>query len=238
MNIEPKQIVTYCRVSTRRQGVSGLGLDAQKAICTQFTEQYGYSIVSEYQEVESGKGSEALVLRPELARALAHAKKLKVPLLIAKLDRLSRDVAFISGLMSQQIRFIAADVGPECEAFHIHILAAFGERERAEISRRTKAALAAKRERGEVLGNLASLPEAQEADRRTQQRRSKQFVENVIPIIRDIKRSGIHSYSGLAKSLNSRGIQSPRGGTWYPETIKRVMSRHLQLHPTRCSLEF
>lgn len=232
MNIEPKQIVTYYRVSTRRQGVSGLGLDAQKAICTHFAEQYGYTIVSEYQEVESGKGSEALVLRPELAKALAHAKKLKVPLLVAKLDRLSRDVAFISGLMSQQIRFIAADVGPECEAFHIHILAAFGERERAEISRRTKAALAAKRERGELLGNLASLPEAQESGRRTQQKRLMRFAENILPIIREIEDSGISTFSGIAKALNARGVNAAKGGVWYPASVQRILTGNVIVRNT------
>lgn len=223
MHTEIMPIIAYYRVSTRRQGASGLGLEAQRAVCERFCAQNGFKVVAEYQEVETGKGVCALDKRPELAKSLAHAQKLKIPLIVAKLDRLSRDVAFISGLMAKNVKFISAELGPDIEEFMLHIYASLAQKERALISERTKAALAAKRERGELLGNLASLPKAQKAGRLTQQQRSRQFASNIQPIIREIQSSGIQTYSAIAKSLNSRGVVSARGGKWHPASVARIM---------------
>ncbi len=219
-------IVIYLRVSTRRQGTSGLGLEAQRTICRRFCDTHGYQITTEYQEVETGKGADALDRRPELAKALADARKLKAPLLIAKLDRLSRDVAFVSGLMAQKVRFIACDLGPDVDSFALHIFSAFSERERTLISERTKAALAARKARGLNLGNLGSLTLAQKSGRETQSRNAKLFAINVMPIICEIKRSGASTLSEIATALNHRGILTSRGKTWYPATVHRMLMKH------------
>ena len=123
-----KPIVAYIRVSTARQGRSGLGLEAQRAAIARFCEAEGYEVVAERLEVETGKGADALDRRPELAAALSEAKRRKCPVLVAKLDRLSRDVAFIAGLMAQRVPFIVAELGPDADPFMLHIYAALAER--------------------------------------------------------------------------------------------------------------
>ena len=147
-----KPIISYIRVSTARQGRWGLGLDAQRAAITRFCEAEGYEIVAEHVEVETGKGADALDRRRELAAALAAAKRRKCAVLVAKLDRLSPDVAFIAGLMAQRVPFIVTELGADADPFMLHIYAALAEKERRLISARTKAALAAARERGTKLG--------------------------------------------------------------------------------------
>ncbi len=129
-----KSIIIYYRVSTDRQGKSGLGLAAQRVACEQFAHNHGYEISAEFREVETGKGADALDRRPQLAAALAMAKKLKYPVLVAKLDRLSRDVAFIAGLMARRVSFIVAELGPDIDPFMLHIYAAVAEKERRLIS--------------------------------------------------------------------------------------------------------
>ena len=142
--------VVYLRVSTERQGRSGLGLEAQREMVRAFAEREGMGLLGEFVEVETGKGADALDRRPKLAAALALARKEKCPVIVAKLDRLSRDVHFISGLMSRNVPFIVAELGSEANAnpFMIHLYAAFAEQERRVISERTKAALAAKKAQG------------------------------------------------------------------------------------------
>src|SRR3954453_14274469 len=147
-----KPAVAYIRVSTARQGRSGLGLEAQQAAIQRFCETEGFEIIAERIEVETGKGADALDRRPELAAALAEAKRRKCPVLVAKLDRLSRDVAFIAGLMSQRVPFIVAELGADADPFMLHIYAALAEKERRLISARTKAALQAAKARGKRLG--------------------------------------------------------------------------------------
>ena len=148
-----RSFISYCRVSTGRQGKSGLGLDAQRAAIARFAAAEGYAVAAEFIEVESGKGHDALDRRPQLAAALARARKRKCPVVVAKLDRLSRDVAFISGLMAERVSFVVAELGSDVDPFMLHIYAALAEKERALISRRTKDALAAAKARGVVLGN-------------------------------------------------------------------------------------
>src|SRR4051812_43792040 len=152
--------VSYIRVSKPKQGRSGLGLEAQQAAIRAFCAQHSYKIEAEYREVETGKGADALERRPELAAAMKRARKLgkggkahSAPIIIAKLDRLSRDVHFISGLMVQRIPFIVTELGPEVDPFMLHIHAAVAEKERERIAQRTREALAAAKARGQQLGN-------------------------------------------------------------------------------------
>jgi DNA invertase Pin-like site-specific DNA recombinase len=146
-------VVAYYRVSTQKQGRSGLGLDAQRAAVRRFAEDECLTILAEHIEIETGKGADALERRPELAKALKAARKDKCAVVVAKLDRLSRDVAFIAALMAQRVPFIVAELGRNADPFMLHIYAALAEQERRMISERTRQALAAARERGVVLGN-------------------------------------------------------------------------------------
>ena len=150
-----RSLVGYYRVSTAEQGRSGLGLEAQQASVRRFADAEGFEVVSEFVEVETGKGSNALDRRPKLKAALTEAKQhgKGTPIAVAKLDRLSRDVHFISGLMAQKVPFLVAELGPDVPPFLLHILASVAEQERHLISERTKAALAAARARGVKLGN-------------------------------------------------------------------------------------
>src|SRR4051794_38865192 len=152
--------VTYIRVSSEQQGRSGLGIEAQKAAVARFMADHDFEPVAEHVEIETGKGSDALDRRPQLAAALKRAKAEKCPVIVAKLDRLSRDVAFISGLMAQRVPFIVAEFGVDTDPFLLHIYAALAEKERTLISARTKDALTAAKARGVQLGNPAGLSAA------------------------------------------------------------------------------
>src|SRR5258707_115457 len=143
-------IVTYLRVSTSRQGRSGLGIEAQRESIGRFACAEGYEIIGEYLEVETGKGADALDRRPQLAAALNAARKRKGSVVVAKLDRLSRDVHFISGLMAHKVPFIVAELGADVDPFILHLYAALSEKERNLIAGRTKAALAIKKAQGKV----------------------------------------------------------------------------------------
>src|SRR5215210_2530874 len=155
-----KQAVAYVRVSTGKQGKSGLGLEAQRAAIEAFAVGEGIEVIAWFTEVETGRGSDALDRRPELAKALAQARKLKGPVIVAKLDRLSRDVAFVAGLMVQRVPFVVTELGADADLFMLHVYAALAEKERAMISARTKAALQAKKAAGAALGNQTNLQEA------------------------------------------------------------------------------
>jgi DNA invertase Pin-like site-specific DNA recombinase len=145
-------LVAYYRVSTERQGRSGLGLEAQRAAGQAFAKAEGFEIIAEFQEIETAKGSDALDRRQELKKALKIAKKNKCEVAVAKLDRLSRDVAFISNLMSERVPFIVCALGRNVDPFMLHIYAALAEQERRMISKRTKEALQAAKARGVKLG--------------------------------------------------------------------------------------
>jgi DNA invertase Pin-like site-specific DNA recombinase len=148
-----KALIGYVRVSTSQQGRSGLGLEAQKQALGRFAEAEGFTLARVFVEIETGKGSDALERRPQLAAALSEARRQRCSVAVAKADRLSRDVHFISGLMAHRVPFVVAELGPDVDPFILHLFAALAEKERAMISHRTKVALAAAKERGVALGN-------------------------------------------------------------------------------------
>ena len=220
-----KTVIAYIRVSTQKQGRSGLGIEAQREAIARFVEAEGHVIAGEHVEVETGKGADAIDRRPELAAALAQARKLRCPVIVAKLDRLSRDVAFISGLMAQKVPFIVAELGADADPFMLHLYAALAEKERSLISQRTTAALAAKKAAGAVLGNRTNLAEAQALGSAATAAQAAQFAANVLPIVSTIQASGITTLKGIAETLNARGIRTARGGSWYASTVKNLMGR-------------
>ena len=216
--------MAYYRVSTRQQGRSGLGIEAQRAAVLRFAGTEGIEIAAEHVEVETGKGADALNRRPELASALAQARKRKCPIIVAKLDRLSRDVHFISGLMAHKVPFIVAELGADADPFMLHLYAALAEKERTLISQRTKAALAAKKAAGAKLGN----PRAAEAavkGRAAQVATADQFAANALPIIESLRASGVSGHAAIAEALNNRGIRTARGGAWHATTVRRLLAR-------------
>jgi DNA invertase Pin-like site-specific DNA recombinase len=212
-------------VSTQRQGRSGLGLDAQRTAIARFAEGEGLRILVEFTEVETGKGADALDRRPHLAAALALARQQKCPVVVAKLDRLSRDVAFISGLMAQRGPFIVAELGADADPFMLHLYAALAEKERRLISERTKAALASRKTTGAKLGNPTNAAEAAAKGRSISAQEADQFARTVLPIIASIQRSGVTSLRGLAIALNNRGIATARNGTWQVSNVRNVLAR-------------
>lgn len=217
--------IAYLRVSTQRQGRSGLGIEAQREAIERFCAANGYQIELEYTEVETGKGADALDRRPMLKKALATARQKKSPVIVAKLDRLSRDVAFISGLMAQRVPFIVAELGPDVDPFMLHIYAAFAQKERSVISERTKQALAAAKGRGKVLGNQANLERSREAALTTRLANADRFAANVLPTIRQIQDRGRTTYAAIAAELNERGFAAPRGDIWHSTTVRNIVKR-------------
>jgi DNA invertase Pin-like site-specific DNA recombinase len=207
-------IISYNRVSTQKQGRSGLGLEAQRTANAQFVEREGYTIAAEFTEVETGKGSDALERRPQLAAALAEAKRRKCSIVVAKLDRLSRDVHFISGLMTQKVPFIVAELGPDVDPFMLHIYAALAEKERRNISARTKAALAAARARGVQLGN----PKQARANKREADR----YAKALRPVLVELRHLPVEK---IADELTKRKVATPRGGRWHGRTVGRLLDR-------------
>jgi len=218
-------VVAYYRVSTERQGRSGLGLDAQRERCVQFAAQNGMQVVEAFTEIETGKGADALDRRPQLAAALAAARRHRGQVLVAKLDRLSRDVHFIAGLMAQRVAFLVADLGAEVDPSMLHIYAALAEKERRVISERTRAALAARKRQGARLGNPSNLAAAGATGAARTAESAQRFAENVAPVIREIRASGVASLRGIAKVLNTRGVRTARGGRWAATQVGAVLAR-------------
>ena len=222
--------IAYYRVSTARQGASGLGLEAQRQAVEAFTNGRDWASAGDYVEVESGKRHEN---RPKLEDALAACRRHKATLVIAKLDRLARNVHFISGLMESGVDFVAADM-PDANRLTVHILAAMAEHEREQISARTKAALRAARARGTKLGwEIPSRQQEQPVAARQGADRviaeADSFAANILPIIHAIKAAGVTTLTGIAGALNARGIRTSRGGQWYPATVKNMLRREKRL---------
>ena len=225
--------IAYYRVSTDRQGQSGLGLDAQRKVVMDYLDGGNWQLVAEYTEVESGKRND----RPELAAALDACKRQKAKLVIAKIDRLARNVHFISGLMESGVDFVATDM-PEANKLTVHIMAAMAEYEREQISDRTKKALAVVKARGKKLG--WSMPsrrrEQREASRqgvKSNVAHADQFAENTLPIIREIQAAGINTLQGVAEAMNARGVRTARGKKWFPATVKNILARQTRQADTR-----
>lgn len=215
--------VTYLRVSTDRQGRSGLGLEAQRAAVLDHVASKG-QIAAEYVEIESGKKND----RPQLAHAMAEAKRIGAVLLIAKLDRLARNVAFIANLLEAGVEIAAADM-PEANRFLLHVMAAVAEHEAQAISYRTRAALAAAKARGVALG--WSMPERRDEQRQASRRGAAQNAQkadrhaaNVLPVILQIATTGA-SLRRIKDELNARGIKTSRGGKWHATTVRNALNR-------------
>ena len=219
-----KPIVAYIRVSTSQQGRSRLGIEAQREALARFADNEGYEIIAEFVEVETGKGSDALDRRPELAVALAKARTVRCPVAVAKLDRLSRDVHFISGLMAHRVPFVVAELGPDVDPFVLHLYAALAEKERALIAGRTKSALAAAKAKGVRLGN-PRLGEARGRAVAALQMEADRAAGNVVPIIGEIRRSGATTLRAIAEALNARGVPTPRGGRWHAMSVRNALAR-------------
>jgi DNA invertase Pin-like site-specific DNA recombinase len=221
----PRNIISYLRVSTDRQGKSGLGLEAQREAIARFAAAEGLTILAEHIEVETGKGADALDRRPVLREALAQARKAKASIVVAKLDRLSRDVHFISGLMVHKVPFVVTTLGADADPFMLHIYAAFAEKERALISERTRAALAAKKAAGAVLGNRTNLAEAQAKAAAVSHANAEVFARNVLPVVREIQQAGTTDMRGIARALNARSVRTPRGGAWHQSSVRNLLLR-------------
>jgi DNA invertase Pin-like site-specific DNA recombinase len=219
-----KALIGYVRVSTSRQGRSGLGIEAQREALARFAASEGFELVRVFVEIETGKGADALDRRPQLAAALSEARRQRCAVAVAKLDRLSRDVHFISGLMAHRVPFLVAELGPDVDPFILHLFAALAEKERAMIATRTKAALAAAKARGVKLGG-PKLAEAREAAIASLKALADRNASNVLPIIREIKRTGAASLHQIADALNARGISTPRGGKWYAKSVSNLLAR-------------
>jgi DNA invertase Pin-like site-specific DNA recombinase len=217
-------LVTYCRVSTSRQGKSGLGIEAQREALARFAQAEGFKIVAEHLEVETGKGADALDRRPQLAAALAEARRNRCPVAVAKLDRLSRDVHFISGLMAHRVPFLVAELGPDVDPFVLHLYAALAEKERALISQRTKAALKAAKSRGTRLGN-PKLGQIRGVGPASLKAEADRFAANVLPIIREAQKAGARSLRAIAQALNARGVHTARGGKWAATQVRDILRR-------------
>jgi DNA invertase Pin-like site-specific DNA recombinase len=224
LGLVTRNLIGYVRVSTNKQGKSGLGIEAQKHALERFAAAEGFELGRVYVEVETGKGSDAIDRRPQLAAALKEARRQRCSIAVAKLDRLSRDVHFISGLMVHRVPFLVADLGPDVDPFILHLFAALAQKERALISKRTTEALAAAKARGVTLGN-PKIDEAREKALAEIVDRADQRAANVIPIMRQIQRSGATSLRQIAETLNARGINAPRGGQWHATSVRNVMAR-------------
>ena len=211
-----KAFIAYYRVSTTKQGLSGLGLEGQRESVISYLKHFEGNLIREFVEVESGKKNN----RPKLQEAMQECKKRKATLLIAKLDRLARNVHFISGLMEGGVEFVAVD-NPHANRLMLHMLAAFAEHEREQISLRTKAALAAAKARGVMLGKNG---------KRLAYKNKKNAINyalSIQPIIIDLLKDGCVTLQGIAIELNRKQIPSRCGGKWYSSSVARVIERSI-----------
>lgn len=226
------KIVAYARVSTARQGSSGLGLEAQQSAIDLYARQMNGTVICTYVEIESGKRSD----RPELAKAIAHAKRAKAILVVAKLDRLARNVAFTSRLMESGVEFIACD-NPTANRLTIHILAAVAEAEAKAISERTRAALGAAKARGKALGSnraghwdgreearLAGALKGSKIGSLATLAAAKEAYSDLLPILQQLRADGL-TLRGMADKMNADGYTTRQGSPFSPVTVKRILDR-------------
>lgn len=220
------RIVAYYRVSTVRQGRSGLGLEAQRAAVEAYAERVRGTIARTFTEVESGKNDR----RPELANALHLAKVTGATLVIAKLDRLSRNAVFLLALRDSGVKFVAADL-PDANELTVGIMALVAEQERQAISKRTREALAAAKRRGTRLGNpngaraLRRANSGNAASLAVARAKANQHAENLRPVVAALTEEGITSLGAVASELNGRGMLTPRGGRWHKSSVRNLLAR-------------
>lgn len=213
-----KKAILYRRVSTSEQGKSGLGLDGQLATLERFCAAEGFEIAEGFVDVASGKL--AVDDRPGLADALGAARRLGCPVIVAKLDRLSRDVAFISGLMARRVPFIVAELGADVDPFVLHLYASLAEKERRLISERTRAALAVRKASGVALGNRTNLSDAQAKGRKARELASVEFAKKMKGHLGNL-REGM-SLNAIAAHLNQMDMPTIRGGKWTAKAVSRI----------------
>ena len=216
------QAISYKRVSTKEQGSSGLGLESQKADIDGFCQTNNIELIAHYQEVASAKGDYAN--RTILMQALAHCKKERCSLIVSKLDRLSRDVESIASLMNSKVQFVVVQLGLDADNFQLHLFASLAQKEREWISQRTKAALKAKKERNEPLGNLASLHIAQKNGVKTVIANADAFAAKLSHLVLNYRGQGM-SLAKIAEHLNLIGVATPRGGNWHAQSVKNLLGR-------------
>jgi len=233
-SVPSPKFVAYERVSTARQGRSGLGLEAQRRAIDSFADARSAILLARFTEIESGKRDD----RPELEKALTLAKLTGATLVIAKLDRLSRNAAFLLTLQGSGVKFLACDM-PEANDLTVGIMALVAQQEREAISRRTQEALAAAKARGIRLGNpngAAALRRAGQggvALRAAVSDNADAFARSLAPVIDDIRKNGHHSLRAIARELNARGIQTRRGRCWHVSTVQNLLGRIERLRHTR-----
>jgi DNA invertase Pin-like site-specific DNA recombinase len=219
------KFVAYYRVSTQRQGRSGLGLEAQQRAVREQLNGGRWQLIAEITEIETGKRAD----RPKLAEALKLCRVHGATLIIAKLDRLARNVSFVSALMDAGVEFEAVDF-PQANKLTIHIMAAVAEHEARAISDRTKAALASAKARGVKLGGVRQnhkpfSAKAQAMGPKARVARARERAVDLAPIIAELQADGVTSLHGLAAALNDRGIPTPRGGRWQAVQVSRLLTR-------------
>lgn len=216
-----KKFVAYYRVSTDQQGRSGLGLEAQQAAVAAYVAGRG-TLLASMTEIESGRKKD----RPELARALERCRREKATLIIAKLDRLARNVAFIANVLESGVEFVAVDI-PQANRLTIHILAAVAEHEREMISERTKAALQAAKARGVRLGNPRPDPAKARAAKAHQ---AAAYRAGVLPILHALQQQGLGLRASAAE-LNRRQVPTAQGGRWYASTVRYLLNAEMDSEP-------
>jgi DNA invertase Pin-like site-specific DNA recombinase len=230
------KIIAYHRVSTARQGRSGLGLDAQERAIQDYAKAKAATLIGTFTEVESGKNND----RPELAKALHLAKVTGAPLVIAKLDRLSRNAAFLLTLRDSGVCFVAADM-PEANDLTVGVMALVAQQEREAISRRTKEALAAAKARGAKLGNpngadaLRRAAKGNNASLQVIRAEADRHAQDLAPVIAALRAEGTNTLGALANSLNERGMLTPRGGRWHRSSVRNLLARikHIASRPEK-----
>lgn len=221
-----KKLVAYHRVSTAKQGSSGLGLEAQRRAIMEYVATRAGVVTASFTEVESGKNNE----RPELQKAVHLARVTGATLVIAKLDRLSRNAAFLLTLKESGVKFVAADM-PDANELTVGIMALVAEQERQAISKRTTEALAAAKKRGIKLGNpngARALMKAQQgnvASLKIIQAKADHHADRLRPVIADMMSEGLSSLGSIADALNGRGMLTPRGGRWHKSSVKNLLAR-------------
>jgi DNA invertase Pin-like site-specific DNA recombinase len=213
------KFVAYYRVSTTKQGMNGLGMDAQRDAVRNYLNGGSWKLIAEFAEVETGKRSD----RQELTKAIALCRKEQAKLLIAKLDRLARNAAFLLNLRDSGVDFIAVDM-PHADKFTVGIMALVAEKERDMISQRTKDGLAAAKRRGTKLGNPRPFEAIKRAIKVNMQR-ADAYAERLVPVIQEIQKAHVASLRGIAQCLNARGFKTPNGKAFAAQSVKNILDR-------------